>query len=674
MLTCKKLLFVIVLLCAFLSNSQDYKIDSIKVLIKEFDIKKKNTRPLLSDSVKVILLNELYYYYVNYKPDDALRYSKEALVLSEKIKYGKGVANASADLGRIYSGRAQYELAFKYFAKARDLFIKSKDDFGLANIYNELGVIYAKQGNYPIALNNSFNALRLYEKQNKNFSAAGTYVNIGILYKHQNDFPNALKYYAKAISLYEKIKDEDGDFGLAATYNNIGQAYLKQGNYDKSIEALLKSDKIGKSIDSPYLNAENFQAIGTNYLKQKDYDKALAYYLKAMDSFVEISDNSGISNCHINIGYCYFKMGNTQKAIENTNVGLRIAKEISQLEWQNNAYRNLAEIYSKNNQYKLAYENQVLFKEANDAMFNAEKEKKFTQLQMLYDFNKIQDATKQKQLQKEMSLSEETDKQRTIKYIVMIALFCMTVLTFAIFYNLRRNQKQKAIIATQKEVVEKQNKVISQSLVEKETLLREIHHRVKNNLQIISSLLNIQSQHIQDENVLSSIQEGQSRVQAMSLIHQNLYQSDHLSNVDIENYLQQLVVYLSDMFVGDNKSIKVEVEAANIQFDIDTAIPLGLIVNELVSNAYKYAFSKNEEGKISIGIRAINDIDYELKVNDNGVGLPEDFDPKKSKSLGLKLVGILSRQLRGNMTSSTDNGTSFIIKFKDIKAYQSSIV
>ncbi|RZK06984.1 MAG: hypothetical protein EOO46_14970 [Flavobacterium sp.] len=268
---------------------------------------------------------------------------------------------------------------------------------------------------------------------------------------------------------------------------------------------------------------------------------------------------------------------------------------------------------------------------------------------------------------------KETDKQRNIKYVVMIVLFCVALLTIGIFFNLKKNQKQKGIIAEQKKTVEKQNGVIQQSLTEKETLLREIHHRVKNNLQIISSLLNIQSQHIVDENVLSSIQEGQSRVQAMSLIHQNLYQSEHLSNVDIENYLRELVVYLSEMFVGDDKAIQVEVEASQIQFDIDTAIPLGLIVNELVSNAYKYAFQKRNSGRIKIKIKALSDVEYELDVNDDGTGLPADFDPKKSKSLGLKLVSILSRQLRGTMSFNSDSGTSFVVKFKDVKALQSFV-
>jgi len=131
-----------------------------------------------------------------------------------------------------------------------------------------------------------------------------------------------------------------------------------------------------------------------------------------------------------------------------------------------------------------------------------------------------------------------------------------------------------------------------------------------------------------------------------------------------------LVNYLSDIFTGSNKSIEVEVNAKNIKFDIDTAIPLGLIVNELVSNAYKYAFDKRDRGKIEVGIKALNEIDFELHVDDDGAGLPDDFDPTKSNSMGLKLVKILSKQLRGKFTSSSSNGAHFVILFKDLSSYQ----
>ncbi|MDR6967701.1 two-component sensor histidine kinase [Flavobacterium arsenatis] len=675
MLTRKNLFVAVVfsVALAFVGHSQQRKVDSLAVVLEKYNHNHKD-KPLSSrDSVKVILLNDLYYYTVNYEQDRAFDYATEALEVSKKINYKKGIANGYSNLARIYNARANFDLAIDNLHQSTKIFTELNDDHNLANNYAELGVVFSKKGNFPEAINNLIKALKKYEKAGDDLSVGYTYNNIGISYKQRKEYEKALDYYYKGLKIFKKINNTDARYGIAGTSSNIGNVYLAQGQHEKSLNILYESLKLAEEFDNSYQFAESYQSIGENYMKLGKYDIALESYSKAIDYCNEIKDNAGIANSHINIGYCYFKKGDAQKAISNINTGLAIAKKVGLLQWQNDAYQYLSEIYNSQSNYKLAYENQVLFKKINDSLFNTDKEKKITQMQMQYDFDKIQDKEQQVQKEKVQKLNQETDKQRTIKYAVMIAFLFMCLLTFGIFFNLKKNQKQKSIIAEQKQTVEKQNEVIQQSLTEKETLLREIHHRVKNNLQIISSLLNIQSQHIVDENVLSSIQEGQSRVQAMSLIHQNLYQSEHLSNVDIENYLRELMVYLSEMFVGESKSIDVEVEASNIQFDIDTAIPLGLIVNELVSNAYKYAFDKRNSGRIKVKITSLNEVDYELDVNDDGTGLPTDFDPKKSKSLGLKLVGILSRQLRGTMSFNSDNGTSFVVKFKDIKAYQSSI-
>jgi two-component system, sensor histidine kinase PdtaS len=328
----------------------------------------------------------------------------------------------------------------------------------------------------------------------------------------------------------------------------------------------------------------------------------------------------------------------------------------------------------------LDFKNQK-YLEASEALINYHKKRSIVdeeiikghsqELAVKYETGKKEEQIKSLNLKTEIQEQEQalSQMQRNWAFIIVGLLAIMLYL----YYNRYRLKKRTSdALAIKNAEIEKQKEIIQFSLTEKETLLREIHHRVKNNLQIISSLLNIQSENIQDKNVLSSIQEGQSRVQAMSLIHQNLYQSDHLNNVDIQNYVMQLVVYLSEMFAGQSTNIAVNVDAPDINFDIDTAIPLGLIINELVSNAYKYAFEKHASGKINISLKAKNDNDYELEVRDDGKGLPSETDPERCSSLGLKLVKILSRQLRGTFSFKSDKGAVFLVQFKDLRAYQQS--
>lgn len=264
----------------------------------------------------------------------------------------------------------------------------------------------------------------------------------------------------------------------------------------------------------------------------------------------------------------------------------------------------------------------------------------------------------------------------TFLSIVAVLLF-FAGLAFFIIQKLRNQKNQLEIsneeinqkneeIAAQRDELQSVSDRLQESLQEKVTLLKEIHHRVKNNLQVISSLFNLQSKIIQDPVALAAIRDGQSRVQSMALIHQKLYQSDNLAIIDFQEYLHQLMQSIADTYRSIETEVQYSLDAQQIQLDIDTAIPLGLIINELVSNSYKYAFRKDQPGRIKIEVKAGNLPFYTLKVSDNGKGIPKDLNLEEINSLGLKLVNILSRQLRGKVEILDEPGTVFFIHFKDI--------
>jgi two-component sensor histidine kinase/putative methionine-R-sulfoxide reductase with GAF domain len=206
---------------------------------------------------------------------------------------------------------------------------------------------------------------------------------------------------------------------------------------------------------------------------------------------------------------------------------------------------------------------------------------------------------------------------------------------------------------------------ISASLEEKVILLKEIHHRVKNNLQVISSLLDLQANHINDQHVLEMFKESQGRVKSMALIHEQLYQSSDLSNINFAQYLNSLVNQVRRSYNTKAQAIIINLNVATMPLTIETAIPCGLIVNELVSNAFKYAFPNRRDhpGEISIDLQKTADNQVALHVRDNGVGIPEDIDLRRTKSLGLRLVNTLVKQLRGKVSIERAGGTKFEIIF-----------
>jgi PAS domain S-box-containing protein len=205
---------------------------------------------------------------------------------------------------------------------------------------------------------------------------------------------------------------------------------------------------------------------------------------------------------------------------------------------------------------------------------------------------------------------------------------------------------------------------IKSSLREKEILLKEIHHRVKNNLQIISSLLNLQSAHIRDARALEVFKEGQGRVRSMALIHEKLYQSDDLARVDFSEYISNLAAYLFRSYEVNDGGVKLDVKAEDVLLGVDTAIPCGLIINELVANSLKHAFPGGKGGSIKITLRPDGPERLNLCVSDDGVGLPPDFDVLDAPSLGLQLVNTLARQLGGEVKVSGGPGAEFSINFR----------
>ena len=205
---------------------------------------------------------------------------------------------------------------------------------------------------------------------------------------------------------------------------------------------------------------------------------------------------------------------------------------------------------------------------------------------------------------------------------------------------------------------------VNQLLKDKEMLMKEIHHRVKNNLMIISSLLSMQSRYIKDEVAREIFRESQNRAKSMALIHERLYRSTDLKSIDFADYLQSLVRDLFDTYSTENGRINLIMDVEEVMIDVDNVVPLGLIINELVTNSLKYAFPDDRKGTISIKFRKEGE-KYLLEVSDDGIVIPEDFNLEKSDSLGMLLVNSLTGQIRGKIELKRSPGTTFTIRFED---------
>lgn len=314
-------------------------------------------------------------------------------------------------------------------------------------------------------------------------------------------------------------------------------------------------------------------------------------------------------------------------------------RTVEESEW--GLWRDREEYYEKIGEYKLALQARrradAYYLQLYDRNSKHELDRVREEHRVETYVDQVRAAKAEKQLQEYISLS----------VVVLMVLFA--ALAYAVY---RRISRDKKLITNQKMILEG-------ALIEKETLIKEVHHRVKNNLQIISGLLEKQAQKISDDTTKRLLKEGQNRVFSMALVHQNLYQSDNLSAVDIQQYFVSLISNIQKSQQLVNQKIELKTNIADVSMNVDMAIPLGLILNELLTNCYKYAFVGRDAGSISISFQPNADNGYAFVVADNGNGISPTVDWRKSRSLGLNLVNGLVRQLSGQLEvqSAPETGT-----------------
>ena len=238
-------------------------------------------------------------------------------------------------------------------------------------------------------------------------------------------------------------------------------------------------------------------------------------------------------------------------------------------------------------------------------------------------------------------------------YVYFLTLGLGLIIVLAFIHQFISFQEEKKV-----------KKILQKSLKEKEILLKEVHHRVKNNMQIISSLLNLQQYSIKDPDSLEAFRETKNRVNVMAMVHEEIYKSKDLGSIEVGDYIENLLKSLYRTYITNTELVELEMDVEPINIDIDNAIPLGIIINELITNSLKYAFPNGKKGKVNLSLHSKNE-DYILIESDNGIGIPEEIDFKNAETLGLQLVNTLVSQINGIIELNRDNGTKFLIKFRD---------
>lgn len=529
----------------------------------------------------------------------------------------------------------------------------------LQGVYNLMGNVYTQLGNYHLSIKYELLSAQTAEKLGDNsLQLSSIYNHIALTYYFLKEDKDALAYWQKAREI--AIKYNDAGY-LQTILSNMATSWVRLKEYQKSLDLLSEIEKkyppteVQMKLRIPYIYFNT-------YMSMHRYDKAQLYYEK-----LRVFEKT-LPNDDANLVYLY-------SAIIRYMVVTKNIKEVYPFLQKQDGLQKLTgnNLFRSQNQFqwyladstagnpKSAIEHYKLFKSLSDSVFNADKANQINSLQIQFETD--QKNKNIKLLTEKNNLQAETiRKDNTIKQVIAGAAV-MLLLLLALGYNrYRLKQKSNAQLQAKQNEINKQYDILKKVLSEKEWLLREVHHRVKNNLQIVISLLNTQSAYINNQDAMAAIQNSQHRMYAMSLIHQKLYQSDNLSTIDMKWYIRELVSYMRESFDIDKK-IRFIIEAEDLNLDVAQAVPLGLILNEAITNAIKYAFPTNGIGTISIILEHPEDSHCTLLLTDSGVGLPAGFDEDSLNSLGMNLMKGLTDQLNGTFKMQNNKGLSVGITF-----------
>lgn len=585
----------------------------------------------------------------------ALTHYNKSLTIYKQIKDSAGIANSLNNLGSLHYEDGAILKSLEHYHKSLNTRILIKDTFGIANSYNNIGNIYREQKNTPEALEYFFKSLQLREELNTNLISS-LYQNIGLCYIDLKKYTKANNYLKKALK-QDSINNDH--YGLGTSYSSIGISHENQNNYLKALdyhERSLHHFKIAnykKFIAKSLINIANCKI-------QLDFPftEILKHFHDAFDIFKTIDNLEGMCYSHMGIAKLHLKHNNYKKAEKHTNLFLEIGKSKNHIKKE--AYLLLSKTYQQQDNHKKALEYHALSSEINNQL-SQEVINKISDIKLIKNQSEQDLLLKQKELQHQLNLSQtRNESQKKVITIGIIAIVIISLLALVLLNKFQSSKKQKNKIADMYQIVQI-------SLDEKSILLKEIHHRVKNNLQVISSLLRLQERNSNQLETIEILKESRTRVNSMALVHEMLYQVDNLSLINYNDYIEKLVKKLIVIYKKNTIDIDFKFKSPQLQISIEKAIPLGLLLNEIISNAIKHAFNEQEKGTIYLTIVTIKDHEYQITIGDDGSGFQHSLDNPKTDSLGLKLIQKMAKQLNSNVIkTNSKKGTKYTFVFKSL--------
>jgi len=631
-----------------------------------------------------------------YKTIDAPADRGEALI--EECNYYTGDDDAM-----IEKKRAKYAEALSLFTRAGS---KLREADALKNIGDFDNVLDKDR---RLSMKELKEALAIYKSQGYE-QLYGVYITLANLCNEEGDFPNLLRYCELAVRYGERTGDTS--LQMSRIYAETGKAYMQLNNFEKAVTFEKKAIAIGEKYDTIEYYIPMVRDLCNSLLRArraqeairvlKDMEKKISDRKRPLPDFQQSAvlstelllyigikqyDKAGVYakqdvrllKKHPSTDYVYLFSGPLVTYFINTHQGKEAetyADSLLRFARVTNVKQNIATCYQAKSRadsaigdLRGALANYQQYKKVADSVLNEASSFQLAQVQVEFETEKKDNdirVLEQKQAIQKASL----ERSRTTNTIVVIGVIVLALLLALLYNRYRIKQRLNRQLEQKQHSINEKNSALEKLVNEKDILIREkswlvkeIHHRAKNNLQIVVDLLNAQTEFLENPLALSAIRASRERMEAIAIIHQKLYQTENNTRINALAYVYELVDNLQDSFTNPS-NIQFQLDISDITLDISQSVPMGLIVNEAVTNILKYAYTEGERGTVKISLRSLDEDRIELRIADNGKGLPPDFDWRNSPSLGLQLIHLLAKQLKGELYIVNKKGLELVLIFK----------
>lgn len=572
-----------------------------------------------NDTQRLLIYEQLAFDGSMVDPDKGIEYAGLQLELAKKMKWKKAIAIAYGGIGQNYSSKGDYVNALKNMLQALQIFQERNNLMDIASSMIIVAQIYDDLHDLPKAFYYDTTALAIYLKLDKRLETVAAYSGMAGVYRDKRNFTEALKYYLRGYTIADSLHNE---YEMSGPMGNIGEMYSELGDHNNALRYLFNAVRLNEKLGNTMNTAIYTASIGQ------------VYFIAATDTEGHIKPDSLLSAS---------KAVNLQKAEQYIAKALAMQREYGDVRGVTATLLQLSEVQEARGNTTEALKNYKLYKKYSDSTESTDVRLKVSALE-----TQQQTSMKEKQIE----LNKLAVAQKKNERIIFAAGLGILLLISAGIYTRFRSQKRTS-------------EMQRATLTQKEMMMKEIHHRVKNNLQVISSLLNMQVVNTNDPQVKEAMTESTTRLKAILLLHQQLYRDDQVASIECSGFVTDLFNQISTVFKKPGQTIKLNNNMTPTLLDIDTGMSLGLIINELVTNSYKYAFN-DADGQVTVAIMNSQANEYKLYYQDSGPGLPDILDTKTLKSLGMKIMNSLARQLGGAMHYERDT-KRFVITFKDIE-------